>query len=301
VNHNNPLERLHDRARGVVLGQACGDALGAQVEFKPRGTFKTPRDMKDGGPHRLKAGMWTDDTAMAVHLAEWLLEANWLADRGLPPAKDLMDRWVSWMRDGVHSPTGTCFDIGGRTAYALNHWERTRQVTTSSRPFPDGNGAVMRVSPVAVYYWAMPNERAIIAEWQARLTHGRLAAKSAVAIADAIACLFANGTRDQAIGVANGILHEHWMDPRYLERDQVMSEGHTLDTTEAALWCLATAKSAEDCILRAVELGHDADTTAAVAGALAGAYWGASALPQRWVSRVYWREELEALADALVA
>ncbi|HVJ70722.1 MAG TPA: ADP-ribosylglycohydrolase family protein [Sphingomicrobium sp.] len=285
-----------DRARGVILGQACGDALGAQVEFRPRGTFKTPKDFANGGPHRLKAGMWTDDTIMAVHLAEYILKRG---DRH--NTTDLMNRWLAWFRNGEGSPTGRCFDIGGRTAAALVCWERTGETLESdaTRPFGDGNGAVMRVSPVAVAWPHDTARRRSMADWQGGLTHGFLGRTCAVAIADALAVLLTGGTRDAAVEMADMHLGNEWADPRYLDEPDVQSGGHCLDTTEAALWCLINSESAEEAILKAVTLGNDADTTAAVTGALAGAFWGASALPDRWVNRVYSRDTLVALADQL--
>ena len=132
-----------DRYRGSLLGLAVGDALGTTLEFKSPGSFTPISDIVGGGPFRLIRGQWTDDTSMALCLAESLV-----TQRRFDPV-DQLERYVRWYQDGHLSSTGTCFDIGITTAGALHSFERTRQ------PFcgvPDasaaGNGFLMRLAPV---------------------------------------------------------------------------------------------------------------------------------------------------------
>ncbi len=138
-------EALLDRARGALLGLAVGDALGTTLEFSQRDTRPHHDDVTGGGPFALRAGEWTDDTAMMLALGESLV-----ARRGLD-ARDLMSRFVNWWRWGQYSCTGTCFDIGMTTARALARFEGTGEpYAGSTDPQEAGNGSLMRVAPAAL-------------------------------------------------------------------------------------------------------------------------------------------------------
>ena len=136
---------VRDRYRGALLGLAVGDALGTTLEFKAPGTFKPITDLVGGGPFGLKPGQWTDDTSMALCLAESLIEK-----RGFDP-KDQMDRYCRWWKEGYLSSTGTCFDIGITVKTALAHYLRSGEpFAGSTDPFTAGNGSLMRLAPVAI-------------------------------------------------------------------------------------------------------------------------------------------------------
>ena len=138
---------LPERYRGALLGLAAGDAVGTTVEFKPPGSFAPVTDMVGGGPFDLKAGQWTDDTSMALCLAESLIH------RGGFDATDQLERYLRWYRDGHLSSTGACFDIGNTTAAALGHFARTREsFSGSTEPRSAGNGSMMRLVPVLLAY-----------------------------------------------------------------------------------------------------------------------------------------------------
>lgn len=138
-------DALRDRYRGALLGLAVGDALGATLEFKAPGSFEPLADMVGGGPFRLAPGQWTDDTSMALWLAESLTER-----RGLDPA-DPMERYPRWWLGGHLSTTGTCFDIGVTTRSALERYRATGEpYARSSDPQAAGNGSLMRLAPVAL-------------------------------------------------------------------------------------------------------------------------------------------------------
>jgi hypothetical protein len=138
---------LRERYRGALLGLAVGDALGTTLEFKAPGTFKPVTDMVGGGPFGLKPGQWTDDTSMALCLAESLIEK-----RGFDP-KDQMDRYCRRWKEGYLSSTGTCFDIGITVRTALAHYLRTGEpFAGSTDPFTAGNGSLMRLAPVPLAY-----------------------------------------------------------------------------------------------------------------------------------------------------
>jgi ADP-ribosyl-[dinitrogen reductase] hydrolase len=137
-----------DRAIGALIGLVVGDAVGTTLEFTSRDTYARLTDMIGGGPFRLERGQWTDDTSMALCLAESLL-----ANRRLDPL-DLMRRFCRWRDGGENSCTGRCFDIGGTVSAALSHFERTGDpMAGSSDPNTAGNGSLMRLSPVVIF-WA---------------------------------------------------------------------------------------------------------------------------------------------------
>lgn len=156
-----------DRFRGCLLGLACGDAVGTTVEFKRRGAFTPLTDMVGGGPFGLKPGQWTDDTSMALCLA------NSLTELGRFDAHDQMTRYLRWWQDGYCSATGSCFDIGGTTSSALSAFERTGD--PFSGPTHDrslGNGSIMRLAPVALFFYPDHAQAVTMAGESSRTTHG---------------------------------------------------------------------------------------------------------------------------------
>ena len=283
---------LKNRARGVLLGLACGDALGAQVEFKARGTFPHQCDMTGKGPHKLKPGQWTDDTAMALLLAEHLCSGD--ADVRRPAL--LANRWVAWYRRGVGSCTGHCFDIGTQTRNALAHWEdkgvAPPQTSYGRRIAPRGNGALMRVAPVALAHATLSPVQGA-AYRQALVTHNQDSAELCSTFAGLVWRAMRSSPNEFRTKLADA-------NPAILRRteDEVRSTGYDVDTYEAALWCVMHGSSAEDAIVKAANLGDDADTVAAVTGALAGAVWG-DALPKRWLDKLAWRGQIVQQAEEL--
>jgi ADP-ribosylglycohydrolase len=144
---------LLNRYRGAMLGLAAGDALGTTLEFQPRGTFEPIIDMVGGGPFGLEPGQWTDDTSMALCLAESLIEQN-----DFDPA-DQMQRYVRWWRHGHWSSTGRCFDIGNTVSHALRIFERTGEpLAGSTDPQSAGNGSLMRLAAVVLRHARNPAE-----------------------------------------------------------------------------------------------------------------------------------------------
>lgn len=282
---------IRDKFRGVLLGMACGDALGAQVEFKARGTFPYQSRMTGAGPHNLQPGQWTDDTAMALLLAEHLMSDPTVENRDL-----LAKRWIRWWRDGVGSCTGKCFDIGNQTALALSAWER-RGVAPAFPAQARGNGAIMRTAPVALAHLRNPAYRTAAALSQAMVTHpggcGMLCTAFCDLLADAAQQAEPEGALVQLRTAHGNIFMRH--------RSQVESTGYDVHTYEAAIWCVLRANDAKDAICRAVNLGDDADTVGAVTGALAGAVWGADALPVDWIGELAWRDRIVDVADWFAA
>lgn len=284
-----------DRFRGCLLGLACGDALGTTVEFKARGTFSSVTDMVGGGPFNLRPGEWTDDTSMALCLAASLTELNRF------DAEDQMSRYLRWAQSGYMSSNGRCFDIGMTIRSALRKFKQTGEAFSGSTdPHSAGNGCLMRLAPVPMYCY--PDRKAAIemSGESARTTHGSLECIEASRLFGAIIFQALAGatkaetlyghyvtdlTSPALLAVASGA---------YLAKSEseIQGSGYVVNSLEAALWCFGTTDSFEEAVLKAVNLGEDADTTAAICGQVAGAFYGASAIPAHWV-------KLLAMGDAI--
>jgi ADP-ribosyl-[dinitrogen reductase] hydrolase len=299
-----------DRYRGALLGLAAGDALGTTLEFKGPGTFTPIEDMVGGGPFRLRAGAWTDDTSMALCLAESLIECG-----GFDPI-DQLRRYVRWHREGHHSSTSRCFDIGMTVRDALGRFEETGEPWCgSTHPQSAGNGSVMRLAPVPLYFASDPKLAVARAADSSRTTHGAPEAVDA--------CRYFAGL---IIGALQGRLKRELLAPAFepvagmwraeplapaiaeiaagsfhlREPPQIAGTGYVVRSLEAALWAFAKTSIFEEGALLAVNLGDDADTTGAVYGQLAGTFYGVEAIPERWRERLVARDTLERLADGLL-
>lgn len=296
-------EAQQSRARASLLGLAIGDALGAPVEFKQRDSFPEVRDMKSGGYFRLPAGAWTDDTAMALCLGESLLHAQQLDPR------DLLDRFSRWLFENENTSTGQCVGAGQNTFATIGNYRRTGALLAPRiNHRSDGNGALMRLAPVACRYWSQASIARAIARRQSSTTHASdLSAAACEALANLLCSLIAGESWSQAIGwlavdpcpeelqpICNG-------DWRSKARSAIESSGYVLHTLEAALWAVETTTSFEEALVAAVNLGGDADTVGAVTGQIAGALYGVGAIPPRWQSALIQRERIEEIGAALFA
>lgn len=291
-----------DRFGGCLLGLAAGDAVGTSVEFSPRGSFSPLTDMVGGGPFHLKAGQWTDDTSMALCLAASLVEC-----RGFE-ARDQMDRYWDWYRNGAYSSTGDCFDIGSTVRQALQRYKTTDEpFSGSTDPYSAGNGSIMRLAPVVMAYY--PNQQNIwhYAAESSRTTHAALECLDACRLLGDILYRALSGA-----GKAETLLStspERFASEKiqsiargdYREKTDanIRGTGYVVQSLEAALWCFWISDSFEDAILKAANLGDDADTTAAICGQVAGAFYGESGIPPRWFEKLAMRDEIASLAKEL--
>jgi ADP-ribosyl-[dinitrogen reductase] hydrolase len=291
----------------MLLGLAIGDALGAAVEFEVPGSFETVVGYRGGGPHGLEAGEWTDDTSMALALADSIAEEGW-------DLNDQAERYVAWWRTGAYSVNGRVFDIGTTTVAALQRFQKSGDAWTSGDPseFASGNGSIMRLAPVALAYARLFPDRlgdlVTRAVESSRPTHASLQCLSACAcLAVALAALVHGLAREVVLDPAWSVWRELTdLQPLHPEVAEVIhgsfqrkappaiqGSGYVVKSLEAALWAFAGAESFRDAVLRAVNLGDDADTTGAVCGQLAGAHWGESAIPPELLSGLAGRELLE--------
>ena len=297
------------RFHGCLLGLAAGDAVGTTLEFTTPGTFAPITDMVGGGPFNLQPGQWTDDTSMALCLAESLVEKQQF------DAADQMARYVRWYQDGYLSSTGTCFDIGNATVNALNNFMHTgNPFSGSTDPFTAGNGSIMRLAPIPMFFYQSPEQAIHFAAESSRTTHG---VETAVSACRYFATLI--------IGALNGVHKDKLLSPHYTpiqgywdkhplapeissvaagsfrekQPPEIKGSGYVVQSLEAALWAFYRSENFRDGCLMAANLGDDADTTAAVYGQLAGAYYGVDNIPQSWLTKLALREKIESLADAL--
>ena len=301
-------ERLQDRYRGMLFGLALGDALGQPVLHRRAGSFTPVADLLGGGPHELPPGAWTDDTALPLLLAEGLLE------HGSFDARDQLERLRRWQVGGHLSATGVCLGITAGTARAL------AQAQWSGNPFAGSHDpARAEQEPLAragaAAAWALPDLSLALATAvdSARLTH------QAPVVLDAMryfTALLFGALRGEA---RSELLRPHYCpEPGWWERQPLKPEvaaiaggswrdavpaagGRAQDGLSIALWALANGQNFRDTVLRAVNLGGEADSTGALAGQLAGAVYGAAALPAGWRAALARRELLEATADRLLA
>lgn len=293
-----------ERARGCLLGLAVGDAVGAAVEFRPRGTFPPLTDLVGGGPHHLEPGQWTDDTSMALCLGESL------RTRGRFDPNDQMDRYVRWWRDGYLSSTGECFDIGSTVLIALADFIQAHD--PFSGPVHErsaGNGSLMRLAPIPIFFSGSERVARHFARESSRTTHGAVECLDACEVMASWLWRLLNGGGREALHDGEGL--GELVSPRIRviaagsfrtkEAHEVRGSGYVVDCLEAALWCFERTASFRDCVLEAANLGDDADTTAAVAGQLAGAHYGEEAIPREWRGRLAQGPFIAALADDLAA
>ncbi|RYC34083.1 ADP-ribosylglycohydrolase family protein [Lichenibacterium minor] len=288
----------------MLLGLAVGDAIGSSLEFGPR--ISPPlarREMTGGGPFDLPVGCWTDDTALANALSKSLLVC-----RKWDPL-DAAQRFLAYYREGQYSSVpGTCVDIGVTTRQALERFERTGNAYSGSTDeHSSGNGSIMRLAPVAIFTLDAPEAEAVrIARDQSRLTHGSDVCLDSCSYLVQLLRLILRGESDPlklAMPQFEGhpdILRAKTALWGGLERRNVKSTGFVVHTLEASLWACANSPDFERAVTLAANLGGDADTTACVTGAIAGAKFGAEAIPARWLEPLAQRHRIGALALSLV-
>lgn len=286
------LSTMIRRYHGTLLGLACGDALGTTLEFKAPGSFQPIDDMCGGGPFRLKPGEWTDDTSMALCLAESLIEC-----RGFD-AMDQLDRYVRWYQEGHLSSTGVCFDIGNTVRSALDEYiDCGIPFSASKAEHTQGNGSLMRLAAVPMYFASDPQKAIHNAALSSRTTHPTEACQDACRYFCGLIVGALNGaTKDELLSKRYCPIDGYWQhNPLCSKIDEIaegsfkakeppaiQGSGYVVKSLEAALWAFHKSTSFRDGCLLAVNLGDDADTTGAIYGQIAGAYYGDAEIPHEW-------------------
>lgn len=254
--------------RDAIFGLAVGDALGVPYEFRPRGSFACT-GMVGHGTHDQPAGTWSDDTSMTLATCD-SIRACGHVDVG-----DMRSRFRAWIDDGAYAIDGVVFDYGSTTARAL------AAGTGRAGERDNGNGSLMRIAPLAFTDATDDEVRAVSA-----ITHThRVSTEACVDMVRVMRALAAGASPAEAVSDFEVLLAAS-------EKD-IRSGGFVQDTYCAALWCLAVSGSYGECVLRAVNLGEDTDTTAAVAGALAGIAYGIEGIPGEWLSELRGKDIIE--------
>lgn len=307
--------RLSYASLNILFGTAIGDALGVPVEFSSRESLKKDpvTGMRAFGMHNQAAGTWSDDTALTLCTASCIangFDINVLAQN-----------FISWYRKGLWSATGEVFDIGITTTNAISRLEAgvSPLKSGSTSESENGNGSLMRIAPLALMLYNKPQQqRYAITSQVSSITHAHIRSVTACIYFVELLRLINNDTSiDEAyetlskvmpprliqFGVPQheiNVFHNFFQhDIRLLSETEIQSTGYVLHTLEAAVWSVLTSVSFEQAVLKAVNLGGDTDTTAAVAGALAATYWGFETIPSDWRQIIPLHENIVDLSDTL--
>ncbi len=303
--------------KSALFGVAVGDALGVPVEFESREDISSDpvTAMTGYGTYDLPPGTWSDDSSLTFCLAETLTKEYDIRSIG--------HNFVKWYREGLWTAQGKVFDVGNTTRKAIDRIERGIQAEMAgcTDEASNGNGSLMRILPLMFYMYNRPlAERFEITRQVSSVTHGH--------IRSVIACFYYLEFARQIYEgkdkfdiysdmqtVISGHLSALLIDPaevlvfdrllkddiHRLTEETIQSGGYVIHTLEAAVWCLLTTDSYSEAVLRAVNLGHDTDTTAAVTGGLAGLLYGYNSIPEEWTAQLARRDDIENLAERLDA
>jgi ADP-ribosylglycohydrolase len=292
---------LKNKFLGSFLGLAIGDALGAPIEFEERDSYPLVTEMRAGGPFDLKIGQWTDDTSLALCIAASLIEQKKF------DAEDIIKRFHQWFRTGYMSCTGHCFDIGNTTKAALLRYEEKRELFSGDVSDPATNGSIMRLAPISLFYHSDLSKTIFYAGESSRITH---APKYCVDACKALAWLthralmaptkeYVLDYKKHELDVCDEIEKILLGSYKQKDRSQISAKGLALTCLEAALWAFYHTENFNEGVLLAVNLGEDSDTTGAVFGQLAGAFYGAESFRPDFLEKLWNRDMLENIALTL--
>lgn len=303
------------------MGLAVGDALGAAVEFFPPAVLqrRPVRGYQPGSPHGIRPGEWTDDTSLALALADSITCAGW-------DLNDQMRRYLSWRDQGQYSVIGRCFDIGVTTCSSLQRFKASGDARASGDKdeYSSGNGSLMRLAPVPIRYAHLFPDRleelSRLAAESSLTTHATEQCLSACRYLALLLCALIYGVdREEMLAVDAA---RDWVPLQRLQQvaplhpriaeiaegsfrrkepPEIRGTGYVVDSLEAALWAFHRAGDFREAVLRAVNLGNDADTTGAVCGQLAGACWGESGIPLEWRDGLARRDMIERALEGLLS
>ncbi len=302
-----------------IMGVIVGDALGCPVQFRPREEVQAGpvTTMTGHGTYDMPVGTWTDDSSMTLALLDSI------QDKGVIDLEDIMDRYVRWIRNGEYTPFGEAFDVGHGTMAAIARYMKGRDHKScgGTTERDNGNGSLMRILPACLYAYEkkVEDKEAISMIHQvAGLTHNHIRGQIACGLYYfcAKSVLDEEGSLVERLqkGLDDGFrfYEEFLQDTSELShydrlRDMkrlsevpesgIKSSGYVVDTIEAAIWSLITTDSFEECELAAVNLGDDSDTVGAIAGGLAGLFYGYKAIPEEWLEVIQKREWIEKLCQ----
>ena len=295
------LEDRIRRSRGALLGLACSDCVGSSVEFMPRGSFPLVTDMVGGGVFQLPVGAFTDDTSLALCLGTSLLDNNF-------DLEDQIKRYTLWYEFGYFGSTGECFDIGQTTLEAIERYQETGNPRSGATgAMTAGNGCITRLAPVVIRYLHNPDQALELCVEQSLTTHAAPECLMACQIFGEVLIRALQGkSKHEILSALLPDLHlttrlRGIADGKYKSKeiDEISSSGYVVDSLESALYCFSSTSSFEECVLKAVNLGFDSDSVGALAGQLAGSFYGVEAIPNNWIEKLVMGQEIGELAEDL--
>ncbi|TBX66147.1 ADP-ribosylglycohydrolase family protein [Flavobacterium silvisoli] len=286
----------------ILIGTAIGDALGVPVEFKPRTFLKQNpvTDMQEFGTHNQPKGTWSDDTSLTLCLAESINEGLDL--------KKLAQKFIAWKNDNLWTAHGWVFDIGIATRIAIERLEQGAQPELAGgfEEMDNGNGSLMRILPLITHIKEMEIHQRY--DWTKKIssiTHAHIRSVMACFYYLEFAKKIIEGKekyqayKELQVEITNYFEKRNinpleiqkfkrllWEDISILEEDSIKSSGYVVDTLEASIWCILTTNNYKDAVLKAVNLGHDTDTTGAVTGGMAGLIYGIDDIPVDWIYEI---------------
>ncbi len=308
------MDKYLERVKAVVFGHAVADALGVPVEFKSRNELeeKPIMDMVGYGTHNVPEGTWSDDTSMALATID-----NMIHDGN---CRDMMFRFNLWKEKAEYTATGEVFDMGIGTHLAITRFQNgvEPKFCGGNSEYDNGNGALMRIYPIVLYFYLDPEKYSeqdfheMIVKI-AELTHAHERSHIGCIIYSHV---LLQSMKDQSIvGITAGInkafqLCSHSRELKHYNRlkqtdfakipvEEIKSSGYVLSTLEAAIWCVLNTTSYKECVLKAVNLGEDTDTVAAIAGSIAGAIYGFENIPKEWYYKLKRKDYIEELCHKL--
>ncbi len=302
-------------SKNILIGSAVGDALGVPVEFKSRQYLQQNpvTDMMGYGTYNMPPGTFSDDSSMMFCLAESLCNGY--------NVNDIAEKFQMWMHEGYWTADGEVFDVGISTRKAINRLRVVKNPTEagSTDESDNGNGSLMRILPLAIFTKDLSiDERCEIVKEVSSITHAHNRS--------VLACIyyieFALNVLDSENLEEAYLNTNFWLklfleeneiyknEFKYFERilsgklidlkeDEIKSTGYVMDSLEASIWCLLHTDSYKDCVLKAVNLGHDTDTIACIAGGIAGIYYDAETIPTNWIEQLARVDDILHLAEQL--
>lgn len=302
-------------SKNILIGSAVGDALGVPVEFKSRQYLQQNpvTDMMGYGTYNMPPGTFSDDSSMMFCLAESLCNGY--------NVNDIAEKFQMWMHEGYWTADGEVFDVGISTRKAINRLRVVKNPTEagSTDESDNGNGSLMRILPLAIFTKDLSiDERCEIVKEVSSITHAHNRS--------VLACIYYIEFALNVLDSEN--LEEAYLNTNFwlklfleeneiyknefpfferilsgklidLKEDEIKSTGYVMDSLEASIWCLLHTDSYKDCVLKAVNLGHDTDTIACIAGGIAGIYYDAETIPTNWIEQLARVDDILHLAEQL--
>jgi ADP-ribosyl-[dinitrogen reductase] hydrolase len=301
-----------DKILGGLWGASVGDALGVPFESVSRKILKSEPIVSMKG-YNFPPGTWSDDSSLILCTAEGLT-------RGLDAA-GIADLFVRWLKFGYRSPYGDAFGIGRGTRRALTRISKgtPAEKAGGDDEFSNGNGSLMRILPIALFYANDPPEMLQMAHRISAITHRHPRSQIACGIYCLIVSELLKGNDPSgSIEAAASYAKTRYQTPPYseelwhferildaniaeLSEQEIESSVYVVHTLEASIWCLLTTTGFQESVLKAVNLGGDTDTTGCVTGGLAGVLYGAKAIPKEWIETLAKKDKIESLFKAFVA